>query len=139
MHSILQQDENGRLDAARDWLMGHFTDHASEKYAPADGKLRLIEAILDNGWVAVNETWKLQALGVAFGDALSQELTLEWVTVEDEFGRDPALNWPGTSVYSYPLTMISKRVERGEQVHVRALFKVVCDDLREMAFSARFI
>jgi len=33
---------------------------------------------------------------------------MEWVTVEDEYGKDPALRFPGTTVIAFPLTMISK-------------------------------
>jgi hypothetical protein len=51
---------------------------------------------------------KLQCLGVALGDALAEELQMEWVTVEDEYGKDPALRFPGTTVIAFPLTMISK-------------------------------
>ncbi|WP_143154149.1 DUF3806 domain-containing protein [Rhodanobacter sp. OK091] len=31
----------------------------------------------------------------------------------DEYGRDPVPRLPGTSVLLFPLTMISRRVERG--------------------------
>ena len=72
------------------------------------------------------------------GDALAQELMLVWVTVDDEFGRSAALNWPGTSLICSPITMISKRVEAGEPVDVYALFQGVSERLREMAFSGDF-
>jgi Domain of unknown function (DUF3806) len=124
---------------ARAWVKGHFTNDAEAKYAPLEGKLRLVEAILANGWVLPTETWKLQALGAAFGDALRQKLLLDWVTVEDEFGASAALNWPGTSVLSFPLTAISKRVERSEQVEIRVLFDQACASLRDMAFSGRYV
>jgi Domain of unknown function (DUF3806) len=120
-------------------VKGHFTNDAEAKYAPLEGKLRLVEAILANGWVLPTETWKLQALGAAFGDALRQKLLLDWVTVEDEFGASAALNWPGTSVLSFPLTAISKRVERSEQVEIRVLFDQACASLRDMAFSGRYV
>jgi hypothetical protein len=38
--------------------------------------------------------------------------------VADEYGRDPALRCPGTTVIVFPLTMISKRIEAGESVSV---------------------
>ena len=47
---------------------------------------------------------------------------MEWVMVEDEHGHDPAARVPGTSIVVFPLTMISKRVERGESVDIFALF-----------------
>ena len=138
-HAPLHPADNARIEAARDWIKGHFTKDRDKSYAPLEGKLRVIATILESGWIESNETWKLQALGVAFGDALAQKLMLDWVTIADEYGRDPALNWPGTSIYSYPLTVISKRVERSECVDVRQLFEAACEQLSDMAFSARYI
>ena len=135
----LRAEESERIEAARIWVKGHFNNGSDERYAPLEGKLYLIETILKNGWVERTETWKLQALGIAFGDALAQKLMLDWVTVDDEYGCDPALNWPGTSLYSYPLTMISKRIERGEDVDVRELFNATCSQLTDMAFSGRYV
>jgi len=41
---------------------------------------------------------------------------MEWVTVQDEYRTDPAIRMPGTDTILFPLTTISKRVERGETV-----------------------
>ena len=136
-HAPLSPEDREWLDPSRGWVKGHFTDHPNEKYEPVEGKLRVVEAVL--GWVAPSETWKLQSLGVAFGDALAQELVLEWVVVDDEFGRSLGLNWPGTSVYSFPTTTISKRAERGDTIDVRELFAAARANLTEMAFSGRFV
>ena len=119
-------------------MKNHFTEDQDEKYASIEGKLRVIAAILANDWVSPDETRKLQSLGVAFGDAISQKLMMEWVMVEDEVGLDPALQWPGTSILCYALTMISKRVEDGEKVDVRDLFEGVTGKLAEHAFSGRW-
>jgi len=123
----LGPEDLANLDAARAWVKGHFTENQDEKYAPIEGKLRVIDAILGNGWIELSETRKLQSLGVAFGDAIAQKLMLDWVMVDDEFGRSPALNWPGSSLICSPVTMISKRVEEGERVDVYDLFEVITD------------
>ena len=135
----LREEERDRIEAARNWVKGHFSRDAEESYSQLQGKLYVIDTILKNGWVAQDETWKLQALGIAFGDALAQQLMLDWITVEDELGRDPALNWPGTSIYSYPTTTISKRIERGEKIDVQEFFDATCATLNDMAFSGRYI
>lgn len=135
----LMAEERDRIEAGREWVKGHFSAEPDKRYGSIKGKLHIIDTILKNRWVAQEETWKLQALGIALGDALAQKLMLNWVTVDDEFGRDPALNWPGTSIFSYPLTMISKRIERGETIDVQALFDTACSELNEMAFSGRYI
>ena len=123
----LTEDFIEHNEKQRVWVKEHFTDNADAKYAPLEGKLRLLDTIVREKWIEPNETWKLQALGIALGDAFAQKLGLEWVTVEDEYGRSPAVRYPNTSVIAFPLTMISKRIERGEDVDVREMFDGICD------------
>jgi hypothetical protein len=66
------------------------------------------------------------------GDAFVQELKMEWVLVEDASGRDPAVRLPGTSIILYPLTMISKRIERGDKVDVFDMFNSVAAKVEEL-------
>ena len=127
-----------QIEAQRRWVREHFDEDARHLYERRDEKLRLLQTILDAGWIAASETVKLQCLGITLGDALIQELGLEWVMVEDEYGRDPALRKPGTTVLAFPLTMISKRVERGEEVVVRDLFDGVVDYVRRMASDREY-
>jgi hypothetical protein len=131
-------DELARIEAQRDWVRGHYDAEAQYKYETLKGKLVLLQAILDAGWIEKSETLKLQCLGITLGDALAQELQMEWVTVEDGYGRDPALRFPGTTVLAFPLTMISKRVERDESVIVAELFEGVCEHVRRMKNDADY-
>lgn len=41
--------------------------------------------------------------------------------VTDEYGHDPTLQWKDTTITIHALTMISKRVENGEQLDVEWL------------------
>jgi Domain of unknown function (DUF3806) len=43
--------------------------------------------------------------------------------------RQGALRDEGASIVVFPVTMISKRLERGETVDVRALFDAACQDI----------
>lgn len=138
-HKPLTAEDHRNLSAARDWVKGHFSADQDLKYAPTQGKLSVIGAILDNAWVNPAETWKLQALGICLGDALAQELLLDWVIIDDEYGLSPALNWPGTSIYSFPQTLISKRIEAGEKVDIQDLFQRTSEMIREMVFSGRYL
>ena len=116
----------------RDWVKGHFTENADEKYERLDGKLRLLDTIISQKWIEPTETWKLQALGITLGDALVQKLGMEWVTVEDEYGRDPSVCFADTKLMAHPLTMISKRIEDGEEVDVYDLFEKICERLEDL-------
>ena len=116
----------------RRWVREHYEPDAQYKYETLEGKLQLLEVILGNNWIAPEETLKLQCLGITFGDALAQAMGLTWITVEDEYGRDPALILEGTSLISFPLTSISKRIEAGETVDVRELFQAACNTITRL-------
>ena len=117
------------IAAKRCWVLGHYEPGTECDYQSIEGKLLLLETILNNKWIEPTETVKLQCLGVTFGDLLVQAAGLKWVIVEDEYGRDAALHLEGTSIKSFPLTSISKRVEVGERVDVRALFQSACENI----------
>lgn len=128
----LSQEETKRVEAQRKWVREHYPPESEEKYQTLDGKLVLLDAILKNKWIEPNETVKLQCLGITFGDALAQRLGLKWVAVEDKHGRDPALIADGTSIITFPLTSISKRIENGEEVDVFNLFENACAKINEL-------
>jgi len=128
----LSDDDAHRLEQQRAWVCGHYEEHARHHYETVEGKLRLLETIINSGWIEPTETWKLQSLGVTFGDALSEKMGLSWVAVEDEYGRDPALHDYGTTIVVFPLTTISKRIERGEAVDVRELFDQACQSISRL-------
>jgi hypothetical protein len=123
----LSDGETLQLQKQRSWVRDHYDTAAKDRYDTLEGKLVLLDTILRNNWVEPNETWKLQSLGVTFGDALAQELKLRWVAVEDQYGRDPALHDQGTTIVVFPVTSISKRVKWGDVVHVRSLFREACE------------
>ena len=94
----LSDEDIRNLEAKRSWVREHYEPQAQGKYQTLEGKLVLLNTIISNNWVEPNETLKLQCLGIRFGDALEQKLSLEWRMVEDEYGRDPALIQSGTSI-----------------------------------------
>lgn len=86
--------------------------------------ISVVSAILADG-VGPDEGFKLEALGVVLGDALSVMLAIDgvpcpWLLVTDEWGTTPALHL-GAQAVMYPMSMIAKRVEAGETVDVREL------------------
>ncbi len=117
----LNENDHELLAEYRSWLFGHFDD--PQQYEELSFKLKLIQTILDNEWVSKEETFKLQALGICFGDVLEQEMKeLSWVAVHDEFGRDPALRWLSTSTLIFPRSAISKRVEDDVEINIYEMF-----------------
>ena len=86
--------------------------------------LPVLQRLIDDKVFAKTQTYELQCLGVAFGDVLASDVPLRWVMVTDEFGTDPTLRFKDTSIQVNALTMISKRVEKGERVDLAALVRI---------------
>lgn len=136
--TALSEVDQRRLRDQRAVVERYLGDQDSkQKYRTAAGKLGTIRAILQGGAFKPEQTYELQCLGIVLGDAFVQELGMEWIMVEDEHGRDPAVRMPGTSVILYPLTMISKRVESGEPVDVFELFNGVAAQVDELKRQGR--
>ena len=85
--------------------------------------LYYIQRILDKGLIPKNATYDLQSLGVIFGDVMAKSLSLQWVIVQDRYGRSRALRYADSDSLFYPLTMISRRFQNNLAVNVRQLYK----------------
>lgn len=79
-----------QAEKQRTWVRDHYDPAAQAEYETVEGKLRLLETIIEAKWVSPTETWKLQGLGITFGDALAQKMGLVWVAVEDAWSRSGA-------------------------------------------------
>ena len=91
--------------------------------------LIVIQRILDEGVFRSDQTRELRCLGLAFGEAIRSRLELSWVTVQDSYGRDPALQYGDRALLVFPRTMISKRVEKGEVVDVHEMASLLQDTI----------
>lgn len=93
--------------------------------------LRVLQSLVDGGEIEREQTWELQALGVALGDVMASRLGLDWIAYQDEYGRNRALRLDDTDVVIFPVTMISKRIEAGLPVDVQELWEKTQRTLRE--------
>jgi len=94
--------------------------------------LPVLQRLIDDKAFNKTQTYELQSLGIAFGDVLASELPLSWTIVTDEYGTDPTLRYKDRSVNINALTMISKRVERGEVVNLVQLLQITRDQLKQL-------
>lgn len=98
---------------------------------PSD--LVLLQRVLDSRLLEPEATYSLQALGLAFGKVfVENNPDYDWWMVEDEHGRDPAIRYRQTSLLVFPQTMISKRIEDGEEVDVQAMYEGLCEQLEQI-------
>jgi len=122
-----------RLDTQRAVVQKYIGDDDSrQKYETPAGKLGTLRALLKAKVFRPDQTYELQSMGVVLGDVFVQDMGFHWIIVEDEYGRDPAIQYKNTSVILYPLTMISKRIERGEEVDVFDLYNGVAAEAENL-------
>ena len=100
----------------------------------ATSELYYLQKILDKGLISKDATFDLQAMGVVLGDIMAKNLSLQWVTYEDERGKSRALRFGQTDQLLFPVTMISRRYQNGLATDVQALYneaKTWADKLRK--------
>lgn len=88
-----------------------------------DPDLALLQALLDKQLVRPDQVPELQAMGIIIGDLLAAELGMHWVVYEDNIGRSRALRYRETDDVLFPMTMISRRREAGNQTSVTAIYQ----------------
>ncbi len=116
----------------RQWLCAPLKE-GENTYDSIEGKLLIIHAILQTHQITRDQTFELQALGLAFGDALAQKLGLSWVISETSlFGRSPVLQLPGKSSNIGAFTAIQKRVVQGETFKIYSLFDAFCQSFERV-------
>ncbi len=85
---------------------------------------------MKSNWIQINESLKLQCLGVTLEEIIVQDLNFLWVEIEDEYGIDPALQLERTSIIIFPLTMLSKRIEKNETINFTEFYNSLGQTLR---------
>ncbi len=88
-----------------------------------DRDIRMLQRLLDRGIVTPEDVGTLQAMGLVLGDLLASELGLAWVIYNDASGRSRALYDKQTDNYLFPMTMISRRQQVGNQKPVADIYR----------------
>ena len=122
MFSPLESDDIERLEVQREVAREAAREVLGVEAKAAVIDLRTLQAVVDARLFAPHQRYELQCLGVAFGDALAHDGRFHWVIITDEFGRDPTLRWKDTSLNVNALTIISKRVEAGDEVALNEIW-----------------
>ncbi|MCD7972454.1 MAG: DUF3806 domain-containing protein [Candidatus Azobacteroides sp.] len=96
--------------------------------------LLIIQKALDENKYKADQIHALQSLGIAFGDYIRYvNPDYHWAVVRDEYGRDICLQYQNLALTVFPMTMISKRVEDGENVNIKELLNGLVNNVEEMS------
>ena len=94
-----------------------------------DNDLEILQQLLDRRLVRSDQTQELQAMGIIMGDLLASDLDMHWVVYEDKLGRSRALRYRQTDEYLFPVTMISRRREVGNETPVATIYQKAVDTI----------
>jgi hypothetical protein len=101
----------------RQWVKSCIADEATAASFDSDTAVKLHTVISVAAALSPDNITGWQALGVVFGDVLSEVVGLPWGEIADEYGTDPCLVISAANdAVVFPMTMLSKRVERGEAI-----------------------
>jgi len=129
----LTKNDLKHLDFQRDEITRHLSDDdKSGAYATAMGKLTTLKILLDTNIFNAEHTHELQCMGVILGDIFVLENNFRWVIAEDHYGRTPAIVHNNEQLTFFPVTMISKRIERGEKVDIVKLYRKLCNQINSL-------
>ena len=135
--SELSEDDAARLERQRAVVVASAKRYSTASFTGTTSDLPLLQRLIDDKVFTKSQAYELQCLGVAFGDVLTSELPLRWVMVTDEYGTDPTLRFKKTTIQINALTMISKRIERGERVNLLELLHITRDQLTQMEHNSQ--
>jgi hypothetical protein len=94
----------------------------------------VLQQIVDGKVIPADNKWGWQSVGIVFGDALASTIPgLQWHEVTDAYGTDPTLRYKSTSLQINAMTMISKRIEDGEEIDVAHMAAWLADFVKNKA------
>lgn len=90
------------LDKQRATIEKYLADASSkEKFKTPVGKLGTLRALIEGKVFKADQTYELQSMGVVLGDVFVQDMGFHWIMVQDEYGKDPAIQYKDTTVILY--------------------------------------
>jgi hypothetical protein len=135
--TTLSSEDSARLDQQRDLIAATVKQHYGVTLTRSRRDLAILQRLVDDSVFNKTQTYELQSLGVAFGDVLVSALPLHWEMITDEYGTDPTLRYKSENVNINALTMISKRLEKGQTVRLEELLNVTKEQLANLDKNSR--
>jgi hypothetical protein len=106
--------------------IGRYAKLVGGEFTASESDLAVIQAIIDNGLIKKNDAKSFEALGLILGDIIVGKYELEWVIIRDSYGTDVVLKPDNQEVSISAHSMILKRIEQGEKIHVKGLYDGLC-------------
>jgi hypothetical protein len=80
---------------------------------------------------SVTDSDAVISLGVAYGAAIIEQSTFDWVRVTDQWGDETCVGPPHKTIHCAPIAMLRKRLARREAVDLKQLGDTVIQSMIE--------
>ena len=135
---ILAPDDEWVTYIAKMWLLGSQVSKEviGEEMDGSIADLERLQRLIDSSQIPFKNTQELQSLGIVFGKVFVNETPdYDWWVIEDQNGKDACVRYKETNLLIFPQTMLSKRVEDGEEINVLGLFGGLKEDLERIKWE----
>ena len=131
VYSELTEDERRTMARMRQ-LVSEVAGAIGKRWPPegVDEGLGLLQALIDEE--AFSKPIGLTAYGVCFGDLHCMAGPLRWTHQESEVACGAYVRWKETSIGINATYMIRKRIEAGQPVDIRDVFKNQLEQCQEI-------
>lgn len=133
MEQVISAPDDEWIDyIARMWLLGSQISEqiTGDKMNGSMDDLDRLQTIVDSAQIPIDHSQELESLGIVFGKVfVNATANYDWWVMEDEYGKDVCIRYKETSLLIFPQTMLSKRIEDGEVLHVIDLFNDIRQEL----------
>lgn len=110
-----------------------------DTYHRSDKTMSFIQKMIDEKVFQIENAYELHSLGIALGDYIQYKYNdFHWAVIRDEYGRDICLQYKTLALTIFPMTMISKRVEDGDNINVAELVNDLLEKINELIKSEDF-
>ena len=131
-------EEQATLDGATAWVNEILEKEFKTKVRLGGTREDIpnLHTMLGEGPYTSDAEEELKTFGIVFGHVLARELGLRWVVYRDDQGSDFALQYQETELFVFPVDMLIKRLEEGEdigEINLEAMLENLREALAEEA------
>ncbi|BBB67788.1 hypothetical protein UNDYM_3535 [Undibacterium sp. YM2] len=124
-----------KAESLRDWVRQQYLPEARAQFDTIEGKLKIIEVILQQKPIEARPAHEVQALEIVFADALVQETGLKWAVIDNDRQRIFVMTTADAPPVIFSLVPASKImqavIDTNKDANLAALFKTSVQTIRE--------
>lgn len=120
-----------KAESLRDWVRQQYLPEARTQFDTIEGKLRIIEVILQQKPVEARPAPEVQALEMVFADALVQETDLKWAVIDNDHQRVFVMTTAGAPPVIFSPVPASKIMQAVLDANLAELFRTSVQTIRD--------